>query len=87
MLCQQPLYASHRWRVPVGSPQPASVGLPVLEAEQPEPPGLRADSSVCQHPAASGFALGGQELGMKQSRNAAEPPAAGPLGEPCFIAG
>ena len=85
MLCQQPLYASHWWRVPVGPPQPASMGLPAPEAEQPEPPRLHADSSVCQHPAASGFALGGQKLGMRQSRNPAEPPAASPRGERCFI--
>lgn len=85
MLCQQPLYTSHWWRVPVGSPQPASMALPAPEAELSKSPGLCADSSVCQHPAASGFALGGQKLGTKQSRNAAEPPAASPRSERCFI--
>jgi len=84
MLCQQPLYISHWWRVLVGPPQPVSVGLPALEAEDPKPPGLHADSSACQRPAASGLAPGGHTLGMKRSRNAAEPPAAGPRGEPCF---
>lgn len=85
MLCQQPLYTSHWWRVPVGSPQPASMGLPAPEAEQSKSPRLCTDSSVYQHPAALGFALGGQKLGMKQSGNAAELPAASPRSERCFI--
>lgn len=68
MLCQQPLDASHRCRVS-GTTRPAP------EAEQPEPPGLHVDSSMCQHPVLQGLLWEGRNW---QSGNAAEPPAAGP---------
>lgn len=48
---------------------------PAPEAEQPEPPGLHADSSVCQRPVLRGLLWEGRNW---QSRNDAEPLAAGP---------
>lgn len=59
-------------------PHPALPGT-----EQPRSPRLHTDSSLCQHPASPGFVLGGQKLGMRQSRNDAEPPTAGP--HSCFV--
>lgn len=73
MLCQQPLYTSHWWRVPVGPPQPVSMGLPAPEAEQPEGSSSCDDtvirvSACCHFRVCSGRAETGDEAKQEYCR-------------------